>query len=539
MSIKRQATTELNHDNWDQEDPKEEDEDAGGFKIAAKDVLEKRVIRTAKRRSQIPGEESKKSVFSGFSGFNKTQPSSFDFLSNLTNGKNDNSSTPKSEKPMIFGTNNTNTSVSNTGLFGTPGEKTTKDSTALFGGNANKIGSGSPLFGNSQDSKHINPFSNQPTSSAFASFLPKTSETSTTQSSTNVFGANTTSKNSNSPMSNPSTTFGSSTSNLTPVKTNSTPTPPKSKQENDEIEDPKAKYYSKLKGLNVSVSDWIKQHVDKTPLCILSPIFKDYESYLKEIQEEYENSKSESKDKVESIISSTNTATSTNNTSSPFANSSKSLFTSSASSTFPTSGKPNFSFGTNTNSSTSNVPTGNSGIFGIKSPSGVVSTSTTVPSNGNAPFSFGIGKPFSFNSNIKSPEEPSAKTENEEDEDEPPKVEYTPVAEENSVYDKKCKIFVKKDENFVDKGVGTLYIKKIEESGKHQLLVRANTNLGNVLLNLILSSSLPTKRMGKNNVMMVCIPTPDFKPPPVPILIRVKTTEEADDLLSTLEKYKS
>lgn len=48
--------------------------------------------------------------------------------------------------------------------------------------------------------------------------------------------------------------------------------------------------------------------------------------------------------------------------------------------------------------------------------------------------------------------------------------------------------------------------------------------------------------MGKNNVMMVCIPNPPFDPksPPVPtpLLFRVKTGEEADELLSKLEEAK-
>ncbi|CAH2062912.1 unnamed protein product, partial [Iphiclides podalirius] len=84
MSIKRRATTDLNHDNWDQEE--KDEKEMGSYKIASEEVLEKRVIRTAKRRFQNVGDEAKKPVFSGFGGFNKTQPSSFDFLANLTNG---------------------------------------------------------------------------------------------------------------------------------------------------------------------------------------------------------------------------------------------------------------------------------------------------------------------------------------------------------------------------------------------------------------------------------------------------------------------
>ncbi|XP_022116071.2 nuclear pore complex protein Nup50 [Pieris rapae] len=214
----------------------------------------------------------------------------------------------------------------------------------------------------------------------------------------------------------------------------------------------------------------------------------------------------------------------------------QSTTTSSSTTQSPTLG---FSFGSS--SVANSTPTTSSGgfTFGINnSPQTSLFATKPIVSNinGNSQFSFGAGKPFSFNSNIQRKDESNEETK--EDEDEPPKVEYTPMVEENSVFERKCKIFVKKDGNFVDKGVGTLYIKKIEDSRKHQLLVRANTSLGTILLNLVLATSVPTQRMGKNNVMLVCIPTPDAKPPPTPVLIRVKTSEEADELLEKLNNYK-
>lgn len=102
---------------------------------------------------------------------------------------------------------------------------------------------------------------------------------------------------------------------------------------------------------------------------------------------------------------------------------------------------------------------------------------------------------------------------------------------------RRCKVFVKKDATYAERGVGTLFIKKVSE-GKHQLLVRAETVIGTVLLNVLLTESVPTQRMGKNNVMLVCIPTPGDKPPPTTVLLRVKTADEADQLLATIQKYK-
>ncbi|XP_014361852.2 nuclear pore complex protein Nup50 [Papilio machaon] len=790
MSVKRRAAADLNHDNWDKE---EKNEEIGTFKTAPGDVLEKRVFRLAKRRSQnVPGHESKKPVFSGFGGFNKAQPSSFDFLANLTKGANApttaNSATlnvnASDMKP--FGSNifTTPTSTSATGMsFGklvtestSSGNPPDADSTVNENLFKAPVTSGSTtsgfnwkapenstlpssIFGvassNSNNkslfaSNATSPFQIQTTSNAsqikldtqtqnqmpqiqasqtqafqfksppaeplqfkapqtqspqfkapqtqtsqlqssqsqsslfqappttqnqtsqsqipsvFQTPQPQTSQFESPQSQTSLFKApQTQSSQFQSPQSQTSlfqtpqtqtTQFQSpqsqtslfqapqtqttqlqspqsqtslfqapkiqtsqfqspqSQSSLfqTPqTQTSQFQTPPgqsslfqsqtphfkspqsqtslfqtpqtqttqsqgsqlwtqptlpanenvtknkteiktsENKTNSQNVQENKLTYYSKLKGLNVSVLEWIKKHVDETPLCILTPIFKDYEKYLVEIQNEYESSKKEEKettsDNVSTKISEANQhppVTVNNSVASLFAasvNAPKSIFSSAIKSTTQS---PSFSFGftstPSTNTTSSGFTFGSSSTQSTSTTSSpfAVSTSNSM-TNGQQPFSFGSGKPFSFNSNIQTQSNTENTNESAEENDEPPKVEFTPVVEENSVFDKRCKIFIKKDNNFVDKGVGTLYIKKINDSEKHQLLVRANTNLGNILLNLVLTSSIPTQRMGKNNVMLVCIPTPEAKPPPVPILIRVKTSEEADDLLNTLDKYKA
>ena len=111
-----------------------------------------------------------------------------------------------------------------------------------------------------------------------------------------------------------------------------------------------------------------------------------------------------------------------------------------------------------------------------------------------------------------------------DDEDQPPVVEVKQVEETDALYSKKCKLFYKKDNQYKEKGVGMLYLKSVD-GNKTQLLVRADTNLGNVLLNILLSSQMPTTRVGKNNVMIVCVPNPPIDPKeessePCPMLLR-------------------
>jgi len=105
----------------------------------------------------------------------------------------------------------------------------------------------------------------------------------------------------------------------------------------------------------------------------------------------------------------------------------------------------------------------------------------------------------------------------------------------------RCKLFYKKGNSYAEKGVGTLFLKKTGDE-KTQLVVRAETSLGNILLNIFLNPQLSTQRVGKNNVMLVCVPNPPIDPKtpsvPTPMLFRVKTEEEADDLLKKLDEAK-
>lgn len=65
---------------------------------------------------------------------------------------------------------------------------------------------------------------------------------------------------------------------------------------------------------------------------------------------------------------------------------------------------------------------------------------------------------------------------------------------------------------------------------------------GNILLNILLSQSIPLARQGKNNVSLMCVPNPPIKglddSKPIPMLMRVKTGEDADKLLEKMEELR-
>lgn len=75
-----------------------------------------------------------------------------------------------------------------------------------------------------------------------------------------------------------------------------------------------------------------------------------------------------------------------------------------------------------------------------------------------------------------------------------------------------------------------LHLKKVDE--KIQMLVRAETNLGNILLNILLNDKMNFVKRN-NNIQFVCVPNPAIpgvEPGPVTMLIKVKNADMASIL---------
>ncbi|XP_072233562.1 nuclear pore complex protein Nup50 [Leuresthes tenuis] len=304
-------------------------------------------------------------------------------------------------------------------------------------------------------------------------------------------------------------------------------------------------YSRQLTALNCSVRDWITKHVNDNPLCDLNPIFKDYERHLASIERQYgagsADGGSEEK-KQGGMLPASATPPPPASSSSP-----------SSSSAAPAAAL--FSFSKNAaqdsaqkSSGAAPVPVGITFNFGQKVDSSVLSSLGSKPaapsfSSSSNTSMFGAPEPaapLAFGGTKSESAQPADENGDEESE-EPPKPDVKEVKEDDAFYSKKCKMFYKKDSEFKEKGVGTLHLKNTAE-GKTQMVIRADTNLGNILLNIMVPPSMPCTRVGKNNVMVVCVPNPpvDDKNPgsPVPLLIRVKATEDADELHKILGETK-
>lgn len=320
---------------------------------------------------------------------------------------------------------------------------------------------------------------------------------------------------------------------------------PSSADDGTEQEVRSAEFYSKLKQLNDSVAKWISMHVSKSPCCILTPIFRDYEKYYAELEGSHPVIPTNRSSVETTKNKRTRTSAEELDKAVPNKKPSAEVKSSPAPLQFPVlSESPNkappFSF-----MSSDSVPPQDITKFSF-------GNAVSTPASSFGGFSFGTNGSnvttalsttgFTFAATSVSSQGTSNDDDTEEKEYEPPKPESSDIVEEDAFFTQRCKMFYRKDMVYVERGVGKLYLKKL--GGKTQLLVRADTRLGNILLNIMLTTDIKTQRTGPNNVLICCIPYPPIDPKkpsvePVPILIRVKTETEADQLLAKIDDSKS
>lgn len=488
---KRIADKELTDRNWDQED---EGEEAGTFSVASEDVLKNRPIKKAKRRGAA-GEGESAGAFKGFKGF------------------------------AAMSTNTTGGAATAFSGFGNGTAPAFKGFSSMTNGNST-----APLF-----SVFSSPASTVSATPGLTFNGPASSKPT----------ADITSKQTNGSTPSLTQSLGSSSSSISSNK----------------------EYSRQLTALNCSVRDWITKHVNDNPLCDLNPIFRDYEQHLASIEKKYGGSAAAAAGGAAAAASAAALDGSTESSSKASGEKQGGSLPTATALSFSSGSAPPFSFGKDkdgsapeksSSGSSAPVPAGVTFNFGQKVDTSVLANlgsggapagfSFSSNPSGQASSLFGSppgtavpsAAPFSF-SGAKAEAVQSTDENGEEESDEPPKVEVREIKEKDAFYSKKCKLFYKKDSEFKEKGVGTLHMKQTPE-GKTQIIVRADTNLGNILLNIILQASMPCSRTGKNNVMVVCVPNPpvDDKNPtsPVTMLVRVKTSQDADELHKLLEEKK-
>ncbi|CAH3191952.1 unnamed protein product [Porites evermanni] len=320
--------------------------------------------------------------------------------------------------------------------------------------------------------------------SSSLTFKPLTGISSLSSSSSNMFSSAT----STSTNTTPSLSFGNS-NNQNGFKAIST-------ENSQAAKEFSSSYNDNIKALNESVSSWIQKHIKLNPYVDLTPIFNDYKEHMKNIDQKFSGTGKQTDTlAAKEVVTMSNPSPAVTSSLTQPVTTTPSLFT---------------------------------------APSQPPHTSEENKSDAN-------------NSETQSTgQEAVAGTSGEEtNEDEVPKPRSVVVAEEGAFHSIKCKMFFKRDSSWSELGIGMLNLKKLE--GKTQVLVRNDTTLGKILLNIYLAESTPITRSGKNNVILMCVPNPPLysKPSegdnskPATYLIRVKTAEDADELFSQLNKSKT
>lgn len=115
-----------------------------------------------------------------------------------------------------------------------------------------------------------------------------------------------------------------------------------------------------------------------------------------------------------------------------------------------------------------------------------------------------------------------------------------PEADTDALHSVRAKLYYKKDSGFTELGIGTLRVIGGGTTGV-QLLLRNDTSLGNILLNVRLTAGVPLNTKS-NNVFLVCPPNPPLdkkeaegEAKAVTYLIRVKTAAMADELVARIQ----
>ncbi|CAH8607812.1 unnamed protein product [Dicrocoelium dendriticum] len=301
-------------------------------------------------------------------------------------------------------------------------------------------------------------------------------------------------------------------------------------------------YLKQLQILNQNFLDWITKHLQDDPHCILSPVFIDYDRHLKALEDQFPN-RTTANEKDSGNGSTTNKH--------GLGSLLPKLVPSTASQTFPLA-----AIHTDSQPLTHTIcPASSSSVttsVHISANPGFTFGFPPLTSNTSAPplFKFGTslpsGSPFASTDNTT----PECTSTADEDGEvyKPPEPVVKEIKEEGSVFSTRCKLFYKTDVEWRERGVGNLYIKPLVDN-KFQLLIRANTNLGNILLNVLITKEIPIKQQ-KNNLTLVCVPLPplpasvskpsedDTAAKPVPMLVRVKTEEDAFELLKKFDHYR-
>ncbi|CAK9291358.1 unnamed protein product [Gordionus sp. m RMFG-2023] len=548
MSAKRQATTQLNKDNWDQ-DPTSNSDNDDTVNVQNKDLISKRKILVAKRRSG--GSSSYVAPQKGLDTLSKTY-----FNSHINEHKqNDNI-----HQPFSNGFNPSDTrsikvqnlhprqSFSDTSSFAStkPLPTTLKDTKDSY--------KSLKFVTNYKPGEIMQTF-------RFNSQQPIISNTSVVSKSLPTFQlSNHDSQNLNFKNSfvKPYDNGLNNNFNSNFIPSNLTSTSPKDSLDDQSNVKSEALYYSCVTKLNSSVSKWISAVIQIHPTGDLTLIFEKYKSYLEKLRFDFDVH-------VVSLDEDNINHRHENNNNSPQSQDFNNLDQLSykfqpEASIIKIDGNHVDHSERGTKNDSPKKPSTESKIefpppfsfFGKNEPSTLQNsigfhltnnkdgtTSNLAPSIDNKPFTFGFHQDDSYQGEGTDTIDNHPMTSNLDEQGDvivPNVQSEEPIwQEDNCLITLKCKLY-RKDafSQFKDVGLGFCYLK---QNRKLQLLVRASNASGTILLNAtVTKGKTPVTLSGKNSLLIVL---PSFEDSscsksPTTFLIRVKAEKDAIELYQNL-----
>lgn len=167
------------------------------------------------------------------------------------------------------------------------------------------------------------------------------------------------------------------------------------------------------------------------------------------------------------------------------------------------------------------------------------SVKSTEQSNANKPFfSFGsTSSTITPISDLNKKDEPQKSKDDEDDEDQPPVVNFTPIKENDAIFESKSKLYYLQNGKYEEHGVGQLYLKPVDEK-KIQLLMRNESTLGTIMVNTLLNDSVNFVKRNSKNVQLVCVVDPTKSTKPQTVLFKFKDSQITDSFENELAKLK-
>lgn len=174
-------------------------------------------------------------------------------------------------------------------------------------------------------------------------------------------------------------------------------------------------------------------------------------------------------------------------------------------------------------------------------------STTTIPAFSFTPmekndkpfFSFGSKPPISTPISVTSNNVETQKSKDEEDEeDQPPVVNFTPIKENDAIFESKSKLYYLKDGKYEEHGIGQLYLKPVDDK-KVQLLMRNDSALGTIMINTLLNESVNFTKRNAKNVQLICVPDPTKSTKPQTVLFKFKDSQITDLFEKELSKLKT